>query len=299
MHLDSLSLFDLPPEPKRKCLKPLDRPLWTENKAKLIEKYLFLFKMITRHGCYIDGFAGPQRPGHPETWAAQRVIENEPRWFRAFHLFEKKEKQFQYLIKLKESQEEKIRKYIHLYPGDFNIMVGSFLKNHPIKETEATFCLLDQRTFDCYWSTVRILAACKAIGNKVELFYLLPIAWLDRALSARKKNVVEITEWWGKDDWGKLRGMKPYPRAEWLCDRFKKELNYTWVYPWPIYKRGRTDQIMYFMIHATDYGDAPNLMNRAYNTALDEREILEQLRLDFAQWRATRCIDNSLGQPSK
>jgi hypothetical protein len=40
--------------------------------------------MVAKHGCYIDGFAGPQRPGQPETWAAKRVIENEPRWFRGF-----------------------------------------------------------------------------------------------------------------------------------------------------------------------------------------------------------------------
>jgi three-Cys-motif partner protein len=289
MQVDKLSLFNLPPDSKRKhYFKTLDRPLWTENKAKLIEKYLFLFKMVAKHGCYIDGFAGPQRPGQPETWAAQRVIENEPRWFRAFHLFERKRKQFQYLAKLRESQEEKFRERIYLHDGDFNALIHDFLRERPIRESEATFCLLDQRTFDCHWSTVRSLAAYKTTGNKVELFYLLPIAWLDRALSARKKNIKEIVEWWGSNDWEKLRGMKPYPRAELLCDRFKKELNYIWAYPWPIFKRGRSDKIMYFMIHATDHEDASNLMNRAYNTALDEGETLKQLKLDFIQWKSGR-----------
>ena len=289
MQVDKLSLFNLPPVSKRKhYFKSLARPLWTENKARLIERYLFLFKMVAKHGCYIDGFAGPQRPGQPETWVAQRVIEDEPRWFRTFHLFEKKKKQFEYLAKLKESQEEGFRKRIHLHNGDFNILIDDFLEQRPIKESEATFCLLDQRTFDCHWSTVLTLATYKTIGNKVELFYLLPIAWLDRALSARRKNVKGIAEWWGGDDWVKLRGMKPYPRAELFCDRFKKELNYTWAYPWPIFKRGRSDQIMYFMIHATDHEDAPNLMNRAYNTALNEGETLKQLKLDFVQWKSTR-----------
>lgn len=45
-----------PPEPK---LKAIRRPIWTENKAKLIERYLYYFVLITRHGTYIDGFAGP------------------------------------------------------------------------------------------------------------------------------------------------------------------------------------------------------------------------------------------------
>jgi hypothetical protein len=92
----------------------------------------------------------------------------------------------------------------------------------------------------------------------------------------------------GGDDWVKLRGMKPYPRAQLFCDRFRKELNYTWAYYWPIFKRGMSDQIMYFMIHATDHEDAPNLMNRPYNTVLDVGEEFEQLKLDFMQWKSTR-----------
>ncbi len=49
---------------------------WTENKAKLIERYLFYFVLVTKHGTYIDGFAGPQ--GVPQNWAAQLVLETEP-----------------------------------------------------------------------------------------------------------------------------------------------------------------------------------------------------------------------------
>jgi hypothetical protein len=42
---------DLPP-PAGKPLrfKPQQRPLWTENKAKLIERYLFYFVLVTKHG---------------------------------------------------------------------------------------------------------------------------------------------------------------------------------------------------------------------------------------------------------
>jgi three-Cys-motif partner protein len=63
-------------------------PLWTENKAKLIERYLYYFVLITKHGTYIDGFAGPQDPSKPDLWAARLVLANRPRWLRHFHLFE-------------------------------------------------------------------------------------------------------------------------------------------------------------------------------------------------------------------
>jgi hypothetical protein len=56
-----LNLFDGLPPPADKPLKfkPAERAIWTENKAKLIERYLFYFVLITKHGAYIDGFAGP------------------------------------------------------------------------------------------------------------------------------------------------------------------------------------------------------------------------------------------------
>ncbi|MCI0628905.1 MAG: hypothetical protein L0387_45880 [Acidobacteria bacterium] len=55
---------DLPLRPVETALliKPLRNPLWTQNKAKLIERYLYYFVMVTKHGTYIDGFAGPQDP---------------------------------------------------------------------------------------------------------------------------------------------------------------------------------------------------------------------------------------------
>ena len=48
---------DLPEEP---TIKSFDRPVWTDNKAHFIMRYLRYFVFITKHGTYIDGFAGPQ-----------------------------------------------------------------------------------------------------------------------------------------------------------------------------------------------------------------------------------------------
>src|SRR5258706_2280022 len=100
-----LSLFndsDLPepvlPEPR---VKVIERPIWTENKAKLIESYLRLFVYITKHGTYIDGFAGPQEPDKPEMWAARQVLASEPMWFRNFHLFDLDRNQIKRLKELR------------------------------------------------------------------------------------------------------------------------------------------------------------------------------------------------------
>jgi hypothetical protein len=64
----------------------LRRPIWTENKAKMIEFYLRLFVYITKHGAYIDGFAGPQWPKMPEVWTAKLVLESEPKRLQQFFL---------------------------------------------------------------------------------------------------------------------------------------------------------------------------------------------------------------------
>ena len=80
-------LFEMPearlPEP---TVKRPSYPVWTENKARFIERYLYYFVLITKHGTYLDGFAGPQRPEEPRMWAAQLVLDSEPRWLRHFHL---------------------------------------------------------------------------------------------------------------------------------------------------------------------------------------------------------------------
>jgi len=61
-------LFELPPpELKTAEITFKERnPIWTECKAKLIERYLFYFVQITFHGTYIDAFSGPQEPDRPE-----------------------------------------------------------------------------------------------------------------------------------------------------------------------------------------------------------------------------------------
>jgi len=286
---DQLTLFDLPPELKREReFKHLKHPIWTENKAKLIKRYLYYFVLITKHGTYIDGFSGPQEPDKPEMWSAKLVLESKPRWFRNFYLFEKDPAQISKLEKLKteiiNDPETRLKRNIKIYPGDFNKLIPDILAGNPIKEKEATFCLLDQRTFECHWNSLISVASYKKSGFKIELFYFLTAAWLDRAISATKNEAI-LENWWGNDGWRELIGMKNCKRAKLVASRIKNELNYESVLPWPIYSRQDGGKVMYYMIHATDHPEAPGLMHRAYHKALLLQETPEQFVIEFDEWK--------------
>src|ERR1035437_2122161 len=95
---------NLPAEPG---IKPIDHPVWTDNKARFIMRYLRYFVFITKHGTYIDGFAGPQEECLTDYWAAKLVLESEPRWIRHFHLCDEKKSQVALLEQLKAAQPER------------------------------------------------------------------------------------------------------------------------------------------------------------------------------------------------
>lgn len=260
-------------------------PIWTENKAKLIERYLYYFVLITRHGTYIDGFAGPQRPDKTEMWAAKLVLESEPRWFRHYHLYDIKRKQVDLLRQLHDSQAgttllgKNLHREVCITLGDFNVLVNDLLRGKTIRDKEATFCLLDQQTFECKWKTVKSLSEYKR-AHKIELFYFLAHGWIRRAISA-VRNEQMLVDWWGRDDWPKLREMPAEGIREAFCARFKDELGYKSVTPWPIFERENGKAIMYYMIHATDHPEAPHLMSRAYSKAVQPKESPRQLGFDF------------------
>ncbi len=264
--------------------KELTHPIWTENKANLIERYLYYFVMVTKHGTYIDGFAGPQTADRLDLWSAKLVLESQPRWLRNFYLCDNDKKQVESLKSLTLSQPQRApkepKRTIKIYEGDFNFKGSEILQAGAIKEKEAAFCLLDQRTFECHWSTVKTLADHKTSGNKIELFYFLPTAWLDRALSNLQNPMETLQKWWGENDCDRFLKMKSYERLEALIRKFKKDLGYWSVRSYEIRERRNGGRIMYYMIHATDHSDAPTLMNRAYRRAVQPKEPLEQLLLE-------------------
>ena len=285
--------FDIPePISPRKTYNVRDepRPLWTKNKAKLIVRYLYYFVWVTKHGTYIDGFAGPQNKDREESWAAKLVLEDEPRWLRHFFLFDVKSKQAKLLEELRDTQPPPNPEYnekkrdIQVKRGDFNVLVKDLLRSGQIGPKEATFCLLDQRTFECHWDTLKALAAYKTSGHKIELFYFLPNYWLNRAFSRQQDKQV-IERWWGRSDWAKLPKMRTRERADLFTRRIEEELGYKSAYAWPIYRDPHGGRVMYHMIHATDHDKAPRLMATAYHSAVRTKESLkafeEQLELEF------------------
>ena len=264
-------LFPIPErflEPPEIRFEQSEHPVWTENKAKLIEQYLYLFVLLTKHGTYIDGFAGPQRPNSPEMWSAKLVLESKPQRLRNIFLFDKSKKKIRLLCDLRKTQRSVPGRVVRIFHGDFNTKVLHLLERNQVSKTEATFCLLDQWTFQCDWNTVSQLAKFKGEGKpKIELFYFLAVRWLKRALKA-VQNETLLENWWGRTDWPMLKDLSPDQIKSELVNRFKNELNYKSVLAWPIYKQCGSKLIVYFMIHATDHAEAPKLMARAYNDAV-------------------------------
>jgi three-Cys-motif partner protein len=274
---------DLPPPPptEEMTLRRLKHPVWTEQKAKLIARYLQLFTYVTKHGTYIDGFAGRQSQQTEEGWAAELVLALRPWRLRRFYLCDQDPEQVHALRELIARQPPKgpkdsRREALEVLEGDFNVMVGKILAEKRLDP--ATFCLMDQRTFECKWATVEALAKHRSEGGKIELFYFLPIGWLVRAFIATTKNKGEIDAWWGRPDWDELVDKPHHEIARAFKQRFE-HLGYKYVWPFPIFDRGSGGRVMFYMILATDHIDAPALMWRAYDQAVHDVKGWDQLEL--------------------
>jgi len=275
-------LFDLPPSGARQpTLKSIAVPLWTEQKARLIAEYVRLFTMITKHGTYIDGFAGPQTGQQRESWAASEVLRLQPPLIRNLFLCDFNAQQAAHLSRLKDSQPLVRGRQIDILHGDFNILVDRILGSGKIGAKVATFALLDQRTFECNWETVRKLADHKPNGYKIELFYFLPTGWLPRAVAALNDPERTMTQWWGRRDWRALVDATSLDRTEMFRKRLMDDCGYLHVMSWPIRAEIGRGRIMYHMIHATDHVEAPQLMGRAYRRATISEESAQQLDLNF------------------
>ena len=265
---------------------PAHRVLWTKTKARLIEAYIRLFLLVTRHGVYLDAFAGPQNIDHPDKWAAKLVANLQPDYLN--HMFlcdfdgEKSALIEGMLAELPplRSQRKRRTKH-HVFHGDCNKWIDEVLESGAIKPATAVFCLLDQRTHEAHWSTVHKLATFKKTGHKIEIFYFLATSWLPRVLASRTDTTV-LDQWWGGPGWTVLKGVQSADVSTLFCNRFRDELGYKLVYDWPILKEGSSGQEMYRMIHATDHPRAPVLMHNAYQIAsgLDSRTD-EQIVLDL------------------
>ena len=259
--------------------RALERPVWSENKAALITRYLRYFVFITRHGTYLDPFAGPQTEQSQQAWTAQMVLESEPKWLRHFHLFDRSSSQVGRLHRLATEHSDRD---VRVYEGDSNQTLLAALPDGSIGQREATFCLLDQRTFECEWHLCQHISRLRPGPTKVEQFYFLATGWLSRSLAAvsTPEGAQRVKAWLGDDDYSSFRDLDSYGHVNTFIGKFRRELGYRSAKAWPIYQReGARGVVMYYMIHATDHEEAPKLMYRAYRQAVRPPETLEQLEL--------------------
>lgn len=287
---EKVPLFDPGPEIEpTKRPKSVEQPVWSENKADLIARYLRYFVFITRHGTYIDAFAGPQTIRSDRAWTAQLVLESEPKWLRHFHLFELAPSK---VTRLNDLATQHADRNVHVYPGNSNRVLPQTLPADSIRAREATFCLLDQRTFECEWALCEHIARLRPGPTKPEQFYFLANFWMSRALAAISTEETEhkIAAWLGDDDWQLLRSQRPAERRALFVDKFRDQLGYRFVEAWPIFQRPRGQgATMYWMIHASDHPEAPHLMARAYRRAIEPPEPLDQLDFELGDLTIDTC----------
>lgn len=253
--------------------RPLLYPLWTQNKARLIQAYLQLFDDITKHGTSIDGFAGPQDAAHLDRWSARLVLDMTPKWFRDFWRCDVSRAGITQLRTL-QAEHASSRRRVTIVEGDFNEKVYDILNSGRITEKTATCALLDQRTFECQWRTVEALSRYKS-GNKIEIFYLFPTGWVDRSLAAVSTPATKrkVEAWWGRADWDTLQGMDGTARAFLVAHRFEDKLGFGKATPYSIHSDRRGGRVMYHRIHATDHPEASSLMARAYRKVSGRPEV--------------------------
>ena len=144
---EQLKIFDLPDQQIRPIsFKPLDAPIWTKNKARFIERYLYYFVLVTKHGTYIDGFAGPQESDKPDMWTAKLVLESEPKRLRHIILCDKNASSANRLRQLKESQLNQsnggAKRNIEVYNADFNDVIKEILGSNTLKKMRQPFVCL-------------------------------------------------------------------------------------------------------------------------------------------------------------
>lgn len=208
------------------------------------------------------------------------MLLSEPKWLRHFHLFDEDPVQVERLQRLQAAHRDRdVRVYP---PGDVNRQLPEVLPAGSMGEREATFCLLDQRTFECEWKLCQHVSLLRPGSTKVEQFYFLANSWLPRAFAgvSTPEGEGRVGRWLGEPDWRAFSSLNSLERVEYFVKKFRAGLGYRSVKAWPIYERaGGRGVVMYYMIHATDHEEAPKLMYRAYNKAVDPPEPSDQLEL--------------------
>src|SRR6185437_6246890 len=140
-------------------------------------------------------------------------------FLRHFFLCESNSKSFRLLKDCADEYSGEKARTVELFRADFNNAVDKILISPFITENEATFCLLDQRMFECQWNTVRKIARKKK-KMKIEIFYFYGFGWVKRALAGVTRNQEVVRQWWGRDDYQSLKDRTREEIGKLLIQRF-------------------------------------------------------------------------------
>lgn len=241
-------------------------PNQTDSKSKLIAEYLANFQRVTKGGLYIDGFAAPQKRDREDAWTARRVLEIEPKRLRCFWLCDLDPKGILQLQQLRAKHHNpKEQRRVFVLNDDFNKAVKRILRSDRLTRAAAIFALLDQRTAECHWETVRALAARRG-RHLIEQLYFFPSSWIHRSLrsSSTPSRLRELDAWWGSEGWRDIVERTQDEMVRIMAQRFIDELGYPFVNYHPIYQYSDGTKVAFHLIHASSHPEAPKLMSRAY-----------------------------------
>ena len=112
----------------------IEAPLWTIDKSRLIDEYIHHFLLVTKHGVYLDLFAGPQHATDAENWSVRRVLERRTEGnpsIRHYAVCDIKRKQADRLRNLGRNHPS-----FRVYEGDANERVHEMLEGAPTPHDE-------------------------------------------------------------------------------------------------------------------------------------------------------------------
>ena len=122
----------------------IEAPLWTIDKSRLIDEYIHHFLLVTKHGVYLDLFAGPQHATDAENWSVRRVLERRTEGnpsIRHYAVCDIKRKQADRLRNLGRNHPS-----FRVYEGDANERVHEMLEGAPITGLDDTGAIYAQVT---------------------------------------------------------------------------------------------------------------------------------------------------------
>ena len=239
----------------------IEAPLWTIDKSRLIDEYLHHFLLVTKHGVYLDLFAGRNTQLTPRIGPSGGFWNGAPRATLPF-------------VTTRCATSSASRR------TGCGILGGTTPRSASMKvmPTSAfTRCwrehlLLRRRRASALSTSVRSNAtglpwkqshntSVKAIRSRCSIFSRRS-GWT--ALGPAPATARNWRHGGATGTTQHFRTLRSVERAIALCKRFRDELGYAYAVPFAIHEKGAGSRTMYYMIHASDHPAAAGLMARAY-----------------------------------